>query len=224
MRHHSFAKLFLVSGLFAATVIAALLAYGLTHTPAQIPASAPPPAAVEAATTTPVGPFVYANDTYGFTLAYPDSATATTDAAEMTASGYIPVCDPDHAVACFIYGLPKYAGTNFGNAAFAVHIRKDLKTKTACDSPQDDQDDGAATIGGTSFRKFAFSDAAMSHRLDGENYRVFRDDTCFELSTRVATTVYEVYAPGMVSRFTDLDRSAVQHVLDTMLMSFRFGR
>ena len=230
-----FTRPFLLSGLFAALVIGGLVLYGVSRQVASLnvppaapsqpapPAQQPPPAppAAEPATSTPQ---VYTNAALGFSLTYPSNVMLTEDKIAMQLSGYIPVCDPETAVACFTYGKDQLPGTNFENAAFSVHVLSTLKTEAKCQAAGNgEQADGSATIGGVSFRKFAFGDAAMGHQLSGENYRVFRNGSCFQLSTDIFTSTYENYPAGTLARFTDQERSDVQHILDGMLMSFRFN-
>jgi hypothetical protein len=248
-------KPFLLSGLFAALVIGGLVLYGVSRQPQQPPAAPPQPnptgvyCTMEAKLCPDGKTYVgrqgpkcefapcpetseapalktYTNAKYGFTVSYPDTVTPTDDVQDMQLSGYIPVCDPDVAVACFPMGKAPYAGKNFENAAFAVHVRKALKTEASCESVVPDAGetaDGNATIDGTAFRKFAMGDAAMGHQLAGENYRAFRGGTCYELATRIGTTTFENYEPGTIERFTDQDRADVERALEAMLTSFRFS-
>ncbi len=218
------AQILVVSGLFAATVIAALVLFipNVPKSPVVQPVVTPPVTQPQPVPST--SHKIYTNTQSGFSVQYPDTILYTEDAQDMQLSGYIPVCDPDYAVVCFPIPKETYSGTNFGSAAFAVHLRDDLKTRTACETSQNGElIDGVATINGISYKKFSYGEAATSHRLDGENYRTYRDGTCFELSTRVATTVFEVYEPGTITLFSDDNRSALQAALERMLLSFRFG-
>lgn len=156
-------------------------------------------------------------------LKYPSSIVPIRDRAKMALSGYIPTCDPDHALVCFPYDPPEYEGTNFESAAFAIHLRDDLGTEAECLAAQPAENaTGAVMLGGTVFSSFSFGDAAMSHRLDGRNYRAFRNGDCYELATRIATSVFEVWEPGSIREFTLADEAAVRAALDRMLKSFRF--
>ncbi|MFA5854648.1 MAG: hypothetical protein WC866_06275 [Patescibacteria group bacterium] len=218
------AQILVVSGLFAATVIAALVLFVSNAPKAPVVQPVTPQPVTQPQPAPSTSHKIYTNTLSGFSVQYPDTILHTEDTQDMQLSGYIPVCDPDYAVVCFPIPKDAYAGTNFGSAAFAVHLRDDLKTSSACETWQGGElVDGDATINGTSYKKFSYSEGAMSHRLDGENYRTFRDGTCFELSTRVATTVFEVYEPGTVKLFSDANRSALQAALDAMLTSFRFA-
>lgn len=226
-------KPLIISGLLAAVVIGGLVVYGMNQQPAPSPAPAPAPQPAPAPTPTPApeptpappAPVTktYTNATFGFTLDYPENIVPTEDKQDMAMSGYLPVCDPDTAVVCFPYGKELMPGKNFDNAAFSVHVLSKLKTEDKCLALGNGEEaDGTATIGGTPYKKFASGDAAMGHQLSGENYRAFRNGNCFQLSTAVFTTTYENYPPGTLERFTDQDRANVQHVLDAMLLSFKF--
>lgn len=156
-------------------------------------------------------------------LKYPSGIVPIRDRARMETSGYVPVCDPLHALVCFPLDPPEYADTNFDQAAFAIHLRDDLETEAECLAAQPAEDVlGAVLLGETVFSAFTFGDAAMSHRLDGRNYRAFREGDCYELATRVLTTAYGVYEPGMIREFTVADEAAVRAELERILKSFRF--
>ncbi len=223
----STSKAVFLSGLIAAVAIVAIT-FAFTR---QNPPPAVQPIVEESAPEPQIVPLLppkpvtknYTNAKYGFSVAYPETLLLTEDTQDMQLSGYIPVCDPDHAIVCFPIAKDAYEKTNFGGAAFAVHSRGDLKKQATCEAPDNGETpDGEANINGVTYKKFSFSDAATSHRLEGENYRVYKNGRCFELSTRVATTVFEVYEPGVISRFSEDDRSSVQSDLDLMLTSFRF--
>ncbi|WKZ28940.1 MAG: hypothetical protein QY323_05450 [Patescibacteria group bacterium] len=221
-------QMLVVSGLFAATLVAAIVLF--------VPSSIPAPSVAQPETQQPMpepqpepAPApqaevkTYTNAKPAFSVMYPETIIYSDDVSDMQLSGYIPVCDPEQAVVCFPVPKDAYPGTNFESAAFAVHLRSDLKKQAACEaSDSGEMPDGEATINGVLYKKFSFGDAAAGHRLEGENYRVFRDGRCIELSTRVATTVFENYEPGTVAPFSDDNRSALQALLERMLLSFRF--
>lgn len=223
-----FWKMCLLSALFAAAVLGVLIFVVYRERATQAPTRPISSVGiVQVSTSTPElgSPGTYVDADYGFSVTYPETVVPTADTEAMATMGYIPVCDPELAIVCFPYGKEEYAGKNFESAAFAVHDRTDLKDETACAKPQpEEQADGNAVIGGLTFRKYSFGDAAVSHQLTGENYRRYQDGTCFELSTRTLTTTFEVWEPGSIERFTDADRMALQRVLEDMLLSFRFDR
>lgn len=166
---------------------------------------------------------LYLDASHDLILKYPSAIAPLQDRAMMESLGYIPTCDPLHALVCFPYDPPEYADTNFGSAAFAIHLRDDLESEAECLAAQPAENaDGAVMLGGTVFSSFSFGDAAMSHRLDGWNHRAFRKGNCYELATRIAMSVYEVWEPGSIREFTLADQAVVRAALDAMLKSFRF--
>jgi uncharacterized membrane protein YphA (DoxX/SURF4 family) len=76
----------------------------------------------------------YTNSDYGFSLKYPDNLTlfSTGLDAQNDHSSYIPICT--HATrVCLLYNGKEYEGTNFEAAAFTVNVRREARTKPACD-------------------------------------------------------------------------------------------
>jgi hypothetical protein len=225
----------LVTGLFAALVVV-VLAWYVSMLPKTAPAPETPSAtgtpAAEEGTPPESGRLMappgeglalYTDSEHDFLLHYPSGITPLTSSAEMTSLGYIPTCDPDHAVVCFPYDPMEHVDTNFESAAFSVHLRDDIETEAECLAPQPAESaSGAVAIGGTVFSSFQFGDAAMSHRLEGRNYRAWYGNDCYELATRIATSVFEVWEAGSIREFTANDELAVRMVLEAMLKSFRF--
>lgn len=229
MRRPSYKKMLLVSGLFAAAVIAALawMFSGRPSDDREKPDSSGmatmPEDGARLLPPSEPGLALYADGRRGFFLHYPEAIVPLTDADAMATLGYIPVCDPERALVCFPYGEKEYAGTNFGAAAFSVNLRADLAGEAACLSPQPGEaPDGAMSVGGTVFAAFSYADAAASHRLEGRSLRAWRDSGCVELSTRIESTVFEVWEPGSIRAFTPDDQADIRGVLEKMMASFRF--
>jgi|GEM_PF-2216419 hypothetical protein len=230
--HRSSRRALLLSALFAAAVIAALAFY-VASKDGRDPSVSGPIRSVGQADVAPdtgrlmapeePGTSLFLDAEHDLLLKYPSSIVPIRNRAEMETLGYIPVCDPLHAIVCFPYDPPAYEGTNFESSAFSIHLRDDIETEAECLAAQPAEDArGAVMLGGTVFASFSFGDAAMSHRLDGWNYRAFREGECYELATRVATSVYEVWEPGSIREFTLADEAAVRVELEKMLTSFRF--
>ena len=104
-----------------------------------------------------------------------------------------------------------------------MNILADAKTEQDCLATGGNQQSvGPAVINGAEFQVFTDGDAAMSHRSEGFDYRAFRNGTCWQLTTRVNTTVFEVWAPGLITRFTDADQKLVEEMLGSVIKSFKF--
>jgi len=171
----------------------------------------------------PLATKTYSDTNLGFTVQYPDDLTPIVDRVKMRLTGYIPACDPDHAIVCFPLDTSAYSGTNFESAAFGVQMRDDLKGQAACAAPSNGETAlGVATINGTAFNVFSLSDSGAGHHAEGQNFRVFRDKNCLELSTRIDTMAFENWPPGTIKRFTEGDQAIVQLILDGMRKSFTF--
>lgn len=230
--HRSSRRALLLSALFAAAVIA-MLAFYVSSKDGYDPSVSGPIRSVGQADVSPdtgrlmapeePGTSLFLDAEHDLVLKYPSSIMPIRNRASMETLGYIAICDPLHAIVCFPYDPPAYEGTNFGSSAFSIHLRDDIETEAECLTAQPTEDTrGAVMLGGTVFTSFSFGDAAMSHRLDGWNYRAFRAGACYELATRIASSVYEVWEPGSVREFTLADEAAVRVELEKMLMSFRF--
>src|SRR5688572_7495507 len=222
----------LLSALFAAAVVAVLAFYVASKGVPDSSVSGPIRSVGQADVSPDTGRLMapeepgvnlFLDAEHDLVLKYPSAIQPIRNRAEMEALGYIPICDPLHAIVCFPYDPPAYAGTNFESSAFSIHLRDDIETEAECLAAQPAEDArGAVMLGGTVFASFSFGDAAMSHRLDGWNYRTFREGGCYELATRVATSVFEVWEPGSIREFTAADEAAVRVELEKMLTSFRF--
>lgn len=223
----------LLSALFAACAVYALAFYvsarggfsadGPRYPIIAVGRVAPSPDAGRLMAPEDPGVSLFLDAEHDLVLKYPAAIMPIRDRAEMEGLGYIPVCDPLHALVCFPYDPPAYEGTNFESASFAIHLRDDLETEAECLAVQPAETaEGAVMLGETVFSSFSFGDAATSHRLDGRNYRAFHEGDCYELATRVATTVFEVWEPGSIREFTLSDAADVRAELEKILKSFRF--
>ncbi len=188
------------------------------HPPANPLVSAPTPVS------SPLSDMhLYANASRGFSFSYPDHLLILDEKKKMRISGYIPACDPRTAVACAVIPPQAYAGKNFDSAGFAVNILPHAKIERACLAVSGNQQAaGEISLNGINYHVYTDGDAAMSHRSEGKDYRIFRNGTCFQLTTRINTTVFEVYQTGLIKKFTDQDRAAVEAKLKAIVDSFKF--
>lgn len=227
------AKPLLVSGLIAAAVVAGLAwyvsysMYGPGGGASEFPDRTLPPQGPERQDDARFMPPAEASEIYSdarqrFFFYHPEDAEVIVDAARMAEEGHGPVCNPEEAVVCVPYGKERYAGTNFGDAGFSVRILPDRDAASCLAARPLEQPAGVTDVNDTRFRVYEISEGAMSHRLEGRNYRVFRSLTCFELATRIYTSVFEVHDPSVVREFTETDRAAVETALDAMFRRFWF--
>ncbi len=168
----------------------------------------------------------YHDTHYGFSVNYPGQAVRVLNSKnQMATSGYIPACDPETSLVCFVFPSDTFPKSNFESAGVAVGILNDATTEQSCFAQMNGEmsNAGDKTINGIVFRSFSYGDAATSHRSNGFNYRTFHNGACYQLSTRLNTTVFEVYEPGTIQRFTSDQERSILSQMDMIVSSFRFN-
>ena len=131
-------------------------------------------------------------------------------------------CSSKGTIACIAY--PKeQAGknTNFEGAAFTVNVVKEAANRKKCLSMPDPPAYGPSrseAINGKSFTMRHVDGIATGHDLDGKTYRIFRQNTCYELDIRITASNPGISDPPP-SKF---DSEAVQNELKQVLQSFTF--
>lgn len=108
------------------------------------------------------------------------------------------------------------------DAEIRIGVSKSADEVRRCTTPPDAVragSQGHATIGGVEFVTFAASDAAMSHHLDVQSYRVVHDGTCYAIDLLVYGVNPQVFDPPAAPPFSrDQALARMQPVLE----SFRF--
>lgn len=149
-------------------------------------------------------------------------------------NAYFPVCDDSGSqgsstLACFAYPKDKFADTpTFEAAAFSVAEVRQARTEDSClvGSPDWDIDprSGAKihTINEVKFKFFEIGGAGMSQGVDGQVYRTFRQNKCYQLSIRLAMANSGAFDPGTINKFSKEDENEVRTRLRQCLNSFRF--
>ena len=198
-----------------------LILLGAGCRPTAIPAT-PPPAQVPPAP--PVASVAtYADPDHRFTFQYPSDAKIITAQNPTGAVGYLPVCDQQTSQACAFFSGDEFPGSNFDGAGVSVNVLPDAKTAAACRTGFN----GAKLIGSRNINDVAFSvfsdgDAAMSHAAVGNDYQAFVQGVCYQITTRVFTTTFDVYPAGAIKEFTAAQDEQMKQTLDSIVASFRF--
>lgn len=182
---------------------------------------------VQAPDIIPVESYSYENSQYNFAIDYTKDAEVIIDKEKMASVGYLPTCNTDYGVACIYFSnLKNYSGTNFGGAGVSINVRTGKKTQAECVAidPQAPEQlpSTNVNINGINFTTYIAGDAAMSHQSNGADYRAFYANTCFEITTRINTTTFEVYQTGTINKFTDLNRAELETTLNKIVSSFIF--
>ena len=157
---------------------------------------------------------------------YPVTATLITNPEEMKGIGYFPTCNSDNAIACVYFASSTYPGSNFNSAGVTIRIARELATEDVCytQTNQEQNTIEEVMIDGLPFASFGTGDAGMSKQSGGINYRTFQNDMCYEVTTRVNTTTYEVSDPTEVSEFTESQKLELVTQLVTTVRSVRIPR
>jgi hypothetical protein len=164
----------------------------------------------------------YVDPHHLFTFQYPPDAKVITAQNQLGATGYLPVCDPQTSQVCAFFSSDKFPGSNFDGAGVSVNMLPDVKTAKACQAGLNGaQPVGNRIINGVTFSAFSDGDAAMSHASVGNDYQTFVQGTCYQVTTRVFTTTFDVYPPGTIKEYTAAQDAQMKQVLDSIVASFR---
>lgn len=165
----------------------------------------------------------YTNDAYKLSSAYPAGAQLITDKTIMSTTGYFPTCNTDTALACIYFASSTYPNSNFNSAGISLNVISDKKSETDCYAlnPYERSLGSDQVIRGVTFKTFVAGDAAMSHQSGGTDYRTFHNNTCFEITTRINTSTFEVYAEGSIVRFTDMERQELENTIKKIVETFQ---
>lgn len=139
---------------------------------------------------------------------------------------YIPVCSdfsgsPGTTVACVAYLTGGIKGTNFQAAAFSIN-QVNATTMGRCLNIAESnvRTLRKEKVNGVTFTVIETDGVAAGHLMDGEAYRSFHQNKCYELDIRIASSNIGNYDPGTVRGF---DRETVYSSLKSALNTFQFG-
>jgi hypothetical protein len=142
------------------------------------------------------------------------------------------ICDdadsPAITITCFAYPKDELKDKpEFDSAAFFVAQVPAATTPKACLQGAPDwlnRNAESTTVGSVSARHFHTNDAGLGGNQEGDIYRVFHDQTCYELAIEEATTDPGGFDPGTFKEFTKRDRAEVRARLKQALDSFTFSK
>jgi hypothetical protein len=165
---------------------------------------------------------IYTNTDYNFSISYPKVSRLITEKAEMQTLGYFPTCNSETAVVCIYLPPELYPHSNYTGAGVSINIVPQKTTLESCIALNEYEREiaGNITIGKNNFTSYLAGDAAMSHQSVGIDYRTFVHNTCYEITTRLNTSTFEVYETGSIVKFTDEQKISVQKLLQDIVLSF----
>jgi hypothetical protein len=127
---------------------------------------------------------------------------------------YIPACDENFDY-CLYYIGKDYEGTNFESAGIRIQKRNDLNNQDDCltAEPAGYSNLTPIIISKSGYSAGVFSplgDAAAGHYSNGSLYRLFYNDSCYELQTRIGQAQFANYPAGSIKEFTQSDQSVLE--------------
>lgn len=190
---------------------------------ADVPANAPAPVSSVAKSASSAAPSVYADPQYGFSLALPADMTLRHDFQR----SYLDDASWKAYAGPHSRGTPVVALVLDGsNQITAAELRIGVgTTDDAVAHCLDVPASGAAsaveqtTLAGVPVTHFHAADAAMSHYMDVQSYRVVHAGRCYAIDLMLSGTRPEVYDPPATPPFT---RADAKQRLRTALDGFRF--
>ena len=165
--------------------------------------------------------FRYKNTTNGLSFVYPKDSVLITNSEEMKATGYFPTCNNETGFACMYFASSTYPHSNFSSSGISFNTIKTAKSESECIAigPYERERTADTDINGVVFATFNAGDAAMSHQSSGTDFRTFHNNTCYEITTRINTSTYEVYPEGSIVKFTEEDMLTLSIKLLTIIKS-----
>ena len=123
-------------------------------------------------------------------------------------------------VACLAYPAGNFKGTNFQAAALSVN-EINVTTKDGCLNVAEPNARNLRNekVNGVTFTISETGGVAAGNLMDGEIYRSFHQNKCYELDIRIASSNIGNYDPGSVREF---DHDAVYRSLKSVLSTFQF--
>lgn len=134
---------------------------------------------------------------------------------QILVKSYIPPCSESFDY-CFYYKGSQFVGTNFESAGIRVKKRAELNTQKIClNTPPAGFDSSTFPAGTTSRNSYSasifspVSDAGAGHYSNGELYRIYLNNSCYEIETRIGETQFGNYPAGTIKQFTEQNRDAI---------------
>lgn len=141
-------------------------------------------------------------------------------------TSYIPPCSPGFDY-CLYYTGAAYAGTNFDSAGLRIQRRPDLLEQQSClvTSSEGFENIEPVTFISEGYATSLFpalGDAGAGHSAVGDLYRLSYKDMCYEFETRISASQYANYEPGTIVEFTNIDKTALEAHLQTIIRNILF--
>ena len=176
--------------------------------------------------TSPDGTFHF-QYTYSLVSCRRDQIQADRWKPEESCEAYTPVCsdfggNSTSTIACIAYPARKMKGTNFQAAAFSVNELKEPRDEVEClkmqGPPASVGKAHTEAVNGIRFTVTQTDGVAAGNLIEGQAYRSFHGDKCYELDIRIAFSNAADYESAKKS----FDIKAVRRDLKRTLGTFQF--
>ncbi len=164
---------------------------------------------------------LYQDSTYGFSIAYPATASIETPDS-YSFGGYLPLTQTPVVGLALPQSL--FTGTNLGEAGVYIGATTTPAIVAVCSQADsmaaNERAVASTTISGTPFSVFSSTDVGAGNIYDETIYRGVENGACFEIVELLHSGNIENYPKGKVTQF---DRSTFESYLDAMVNSLAFG-
>ncbi|HUD04309.1 MAG TPA: hypothetical protein VMR73_02335, partial [Candidatus Paceibacterota bacterium] len=156
----------------------------------------------------------FSNPTYGFTIQYPNTFTATTTFAISYLLPQSWNIDAPEGTGEQIIDLQYPGSNNILSAEVRIGASKQISQVSSCTTLPQNLILKSQMINGAVWATFQLSDAAMSHFAVRKSYRIVRNGTCFAMDEVIYGVNPEVYSPQAVVPFV---QAIAQTALDGII-------
>lgn len=162
------------------------------------------------------------------TFMRPDNFGLAVREEQVLVESTIPPCEEGFDY-CLYYNGNEYEDTNFESAGVSIRERSALSAEGAClTTPPEGylNLEEAATSSGETYAASLFApldDAGAGHYSYGEEYRVFVENTCYEIDARLGESQFANYPAGSIGEFTMEDREELEDSLRMIIDSMSIG-
>lgn len=161
----------------------------------------------------------YTNADYGFMVLYPKSEFQVyTDYNKVKPLSYVPACDKTMS-GCLFYSKENQKGTNFDASGISVNILKKLTSRAKCET-MEGAEGVKVEINGETFSRFGNSGAAAGHFEEFQSNRIYKNNTCYEVMLRMASSNISNYPPE--AGVKEFNKDDVWNKLGLVLSTFKF--
>lgn len=144
---------------------------------------------------------------------------------QLMVKSVIPPCDEGFNY-CLYYNGSTYQNTNFETAGVAINYKDKILDQDTC---LNTNPDGYTNLQPTQKQSSSYSvsvfspveNAGAGHFSNGTIYRIFLNNSCYEVQTRVAKTAYGNYPTGTIKEFTPADETIMTNRLQSIVRNIR---